>query len=213
MRTFLRLLRNSALARLVGAVLVGLASGLVVGGTAAPALGLLVGIAVTHTLLVVAGWSALWPMDAGQTERHAGREDLFPLIEELAVGVAALGGLAGIVVLLALGSSGSRDVAAGVALAGVFMAWAALHLMYAGRYAHLYYGRGGGGIDFNGDERPGYRDFLYFSYNLGMTYQVSDTAVSSPVIRAVVLRHTLLSYVFGLAILATTLNLVAAMFG
>ena len=65
-----------------------------------------------------------------------------------------------------------------------------------------------GGIDFNSDDEPAYRDFLYFSYNLGMTYQVSDTAVSSSAIRGVVLRHCLLSYVFGTVILATTINLV-----
>ena len=56
---------------------------------------------------------------------------------------------------------------------------------------------------------PAYRDFLYFSYNLGMTYQVSDTGVSSRTIRAVVLRHCLLSYAFGTVILATTINVVA----
>jgi len=65
-----------------------------------------------------------------------------------------------------------------------------------------------GGIDFNSEEPPSYRDFLYFSYNLGMTYQVSDTNVTSPVVRAIVLRHCLLSYAFGTVILATTINLV-----
>jgi uncharacterized membrane protein len=81
--------------------------------------------------------------------------------------------------------------------------------MYAARYAYLYYGPPQGGIDFNSDDPPAYRDFLYFSYNLGMTYQVSDTAVSDSEIRAVVLRHTLLSYVFGAVVLASTINLVA----
>ena len=51
--------------------------------------------------------------------------------------------------------------------------------MYATRYAHLYYETPEGGIDFNADDPPTYRDFLYFSYNLGMTYQVSDTSVAS----------------------------------
>lgn len=41
-----------------------------------------------------------------------------------------------------------------------------------------------------------------------MTYQVSDTDVSSSTIRAIVLRHSLLSYVFGTGILATAINLV-----
>ena len=90
------------------------------------------------------------------------------------------------------------------------MSWAGLHLMYAARYAYLFYSEAPGGIDFNADDPPAYRDFLYFSYNLGMTYQVSDTSVSSRTIRAVVLRHALLSYVFGTVILATTINLVAS---
>ncbi len=46
------------------------------------------------------------------------------------------------------------------------------------------------------------------SYNLGMTYQVSDTSVASTQIRSIVLRHCLLSYAFGTVILATTINLV-----
>ena len=65
-----------------------------------------------------------------------------------------------------------------------------------------------GGIDFNSDDPPAFRDFLYFSYNLGMTYQVSDTSVSRSAVREVALRHCLLSYVFGTSILATTINLV-----
>ena len=82
--------------------------------------------------------------------------------------------------------------------------------MYAARYAHLYYVTcQATGIDFNGPDLPAYRDFLYFSYNLGMTYQVSDTAVTNAAIRSVVLRHTLLSYVFGAVVLASTINLVA----
>ena len=68
------------------------------------------------------------------------------------------------------------------------------------------------GIDFNSNDPPAFRDFFYFSYNLGMTYQVSDTSVSNQTIRAVVLRHCLLSYVFGTVILATTINLVVGMF-
>lgn len=91
------------------------------------------------------------------------------------------------------------------------MAWAALHLMYAARYAYLYYQGSAGGIDFNSEDPPAYRDFFYFSYNLGMTYQVSDTDVSSSVIRSVVLRHSLLSYLFGTSLLATAINLVAGM--
>jgi uncharacterized membrane protein len=202
-------LPSSAVARLAGAAVGGAAVGLIVGVPTNAPLGILVGIAATSTIFVVAGWIALWPMDAGATRRNAQREDFRPVIEELAVVAAALSGLVGIVILLVLGRSDTTRAAAASALGGVFMAWAALHLMYATRYSHLYYATPTGGIDFNSEEPPSYRDFLYFSYNLGMTYQVSDTDVSSTAIRAVVLRHCILSYVFGAVILATTINLVA----
>lgn len=196
----------SAVTRLSTAVVVGVVAAVVVGVAADAALGVLVGIAVMESVFVAAGWIVLWPMDDTTTRRNLRREDFRPAAEEAVVVVLALCGLVGIVVLLMLGDS---RVAAAVALVGVFMAWAALHEMYATRYAHLYYLNAPGGIDFNSDDPPTYRDFLYFSYNLGMTYQVSDTAVSDSTIRAVVLRHTLLSYVFGTGILATTINLVA----
>ncbi|WP_411082472.1 DUF1345 domain-containing protein [Streptomyces sp. cmx-18-6] len=171
-------------------------------------LGILAGIAAAETIFVVAGWTALWPMDAATTHHNVGREEFRPAFEELVVVAAALCGLVGIVVLLLIGKSDLSHAAAATALCGVFTAWASLHLMYATRYAYLYYLPVEGGIDFNSPDPPKYVDFLYFSYNLGMTYQVSDTDVSSSTIRAVALRHCLLSYVFGASILATTINLV-----
>ncbi|MGW3953201.1 DUF1345 domain-containing protein [Streptomyces sp. NPDC004752] len=197
----------SAVSRLFGSMAAGAAVGVVVGVLTDLPLGVLAGIGATEATFVVAGWFVLWPMDAEQTHRNIGREDFRPVLEELVVVTAALCGLLGIVLLLVFGRSADGHAAAAGALCGVFMAWAALHLMYATRYAHLYC-TASGGIDFNSDEPPAYRDFLYFSYNLGMTYQVSDTSVSSSTIRAVALRHCLLSYVFGTGILATVINLV-----
>jgi uncharacterized membrane protein len=168
----------------------------------------LAAIAGTATLFAVTGWIVLWPIDADRTRDTVQREDFRPVAMELVIVAAALAGLVAIVMLLLLSGSGNGPAAAAIAAGGVFMVWAGLHLMYATRYAHLFYGAAAGGIDFNCDDPPAYRDFLYFSYNLGMTYQVSDTSVSSPTIRAIALRHCLLSYVFGTVILATVINLV-----
>ncbi|QKW05288.1 DUF1345 domain-containing protein [Streptomyces sp. NA04227] len=198
----------NAVPRLVGAALLGAVAGAVVGLCTSAPLGALAGIAAAETLFVVAGWLVLWPMDAESTHRNIRREEFRPVLEELVVVSAAVCGLVGIVVMLLAGDTELSHAAAATALCGVFMAWAALHLMYATRYAYLYYLPPGRGIDFNTEVPPRYSDFLYFSYNLGMTYQVSDTDVSSPTIRAVALRHCLLSYVFGAGILATTINLV-----
>lgn len=178
----------------------------------------LAGVTAGLLVFVAWGWMELWPLDAAATARSARREDVRPHVEELAVVAIALAALGGIATIVLVGSGTLKALAAGLALAGVFLAWASLHLMYAARYAHRYYdgdpGPGvlpqGAGIDWNRDGyQPTYRDFLYFSYNLGMTYQVSDTSVSEPLIRAIALRHCLLSYLFGAVILASTINLVA----
>jgi uncharacterized membrane protein len=198
----------AAVTRLAVSAVVGAVLGLVVGALTRPLLGVLAAIAGAGTLFVVTGWIVLWPIDAERTRRTVQREDFRPVAMEIVVVVTALAGLVGIVLLLLLSGSGSGPAAAALAAGGVFMTWAGLHLMYATRYAHLYYGGTVGGIDFNSDDPPAYRDFLYFSYNLGMTYQVSDTSVSSTTIRAIALRHCLLAYVFGTVVLATTINLV-----
>ncbi|MGP3776040.1 DUF1345 domain-containing protein [Streptomyces sp. SDT5-1] len=205
-------LPTSAVPRLAVSVAVGLVAAVAVGVPTGFPLGVLSGIAATELAFVVSGWAVLWPMDADATRSEARREDFSPVTEEFAVVGTALCALVAIVVLLLIGGSGERNAGAAVALAGVFLAWAALHLMYAARYAYLYYEGNVGGIDFNSQEPPAYRDFFYFSYNLGMTYQVSDTNVTSSSIRSVVLRHCLLSYLFGTSLLATVINLVAGIF-
>jgi uncharacterized membrane protein len=180
--------------------------GVVVAALTDALFGVLSGIASTAAVFVLTGWRALWPMDAESTSRHARRDEFEPRLEEVVVVAWALAGLIMVALLLLLSRTNERSFVALLALAGVAMSWAGLHLMYAARYAYLFYLGAPGGIDFNGDESPAYRDFLYFSYNLGMTYQVSDTDVSSRTIRVVVLRHCLLSYAFGTLILATTIN-------
>ncbi|MGW2779736.1 DUF1345 domain-containing protein [Streptomyces populi] len=199
-----------AVPRLIVAVGLGALTGVVVGLANDVFLGLPAGIAATQLFFVLAGWTVLWPMTAAATRDNARREDFRPLTDELVVVTAALCGLCAIVLMLLSGRSRHGDAAALTALCGVFMTWAALHLMYATRYACVYY-EADGGIDFNTDEPPAYRDFFYFSFNLGMTYQVSDTGVSSSRIRTIVLRHCLLSYVFGTSILATAVNFVVGL--
>jgi uncharacterized membrane protein len=198
------------LVRLTISVVAGGLGLLVVGLLGNFPLGILSGISLAAAAFVAGGVVVLWPMSADATRQYAHREDFRPLAEELIVVLAALASLSGIGVLLVLGNSGTRHAAAAVGLVGVFLTWATVHLMYAARYAHLYFREPEGGIDFNNAaEVPSYRDFFYFSYNLGMTFQVSDTSVSTTAIRSVVLRHCLLAYVFSTVILAATINLVA----
>jgi uncharacterized membrane protein len=93
----------------------------------------------------------------------------------------------------------------------VVLSWTVVHTVFMLRYAHEYYTPPVGGIDFkSGDYEPDYRDFAYLAFTVGMTYQVSDTELNRREIRHTLLRHALLSYLFGAVILALLVNVIAS---
>lgn len=105
-----------------------------------------------------------------------------------------------------------------VSLSSIVLSWILLHTIFAIRYAHLYHdhnklntGSHIGGIDFPSKEKPDYVDFAYFSFVIGMTFQVSDVVVSSRVVRRFVLMHSLISFVFNTVIVALTINTIAGL--
>jgi uncharacterized membrane protein len=87
----------------------------------------------------------------------------------------------------------------------LLLAWLFANTVYALHYAHLVTLKKGG-IDFPGAAPPGYADFAYFSFTLGMTFQTSDVTISDNAIRNVVTFHCLAAFVFNLGILAFTIN-------
>ena len=151
--------------------------------------------------------------DPERTRSHAMSTDLDRLGADLALLGAAVASLVAVGVLLTKGEpgTGGDTLRIGLSLVSVAASWAMVHTLFAQRYAALYYGHPEGGIDFNERMRPTYRDFAYFAFTIGMSYAVSDTNVGSSEIRRAVLRHALLSYLFGTGILATTINLVASL--
>jgi uncharacterized membrane protein len=101
----------------------------------------------------------------------------------------------------------------GLCLLAVGGAWTLTHTSYALRYAHLFYRDDGtGGIEFPGGQRPDYFDFAYFSFTVGMCFQVSDATVSSRSLRRAVLGHAVLSFAYNTAIIAVALNVVMGLF-
>ncbi len=141
-------------------------------------------------------------MEGGDGERR---------LSDVAVVVVGLASLLGVALLLISSrSDGDAKVAAAiVGLGSVAVGWLCVQSIYTVRYARIYYATDQPPIDFNDDEDPGLSDFAYFSINLGMTYQVSDTNVRTRSLRKVILAHTMLSYLYGTVVIATTVNLVA----
>ena len=97
------------------------------------------------------------------------------------------------------------------ATVSIVSSWLVVQTVYALRYAGLYYAGPDGGVEFKGEDKPCYTDFAYLAFTVGMTFQVSDTDLTSREMRRAALHHALLSYLFGTVIVATTINLVAGL--
>jgi len=104
-----------------------------------------------------------------------------------------------------------RPVAAAVT---IMISWMFLHSIMAQHYAHDYYLSEGSepGLVFpDRIKEPGYWDFAYFAFTIGVAAQTADVAIASPRIRRVALAHAVLSFFFNTAILALAINVGASL--
>ena len=127
-------------------------------------------------------------------------------------------GLSLAAILLLLAQQGHQDpTRLGFAIASLPLGWLTLHTILAFRYAHLYYAPHASGhaygLAFPATEEPGTWDFLYFSFVVGMTGQVSDVQVMTVAMRRLTLAHGIVSFFFNTVILALTVNIAAGWSG
>jgi uncharacterized membrane protein len=189
----------------------GVVGGAVTGALAGIRYGLLAGWMVFAVAFLATTWVTIGPMTAEQTAAHASSEDPLPVLADALVVVAALISLVAVASLLLRDSSTNKDVSATASVVAVALAWASVHTVFTTRYARLYFTGAPGGVDWGDSEPPVYLDFAYLAFTVGMTFQVSDTAVTERRLRSAVLRHALLSYLFGTVFIATMINLVAGL--
>ncbi len=184
---------------------------------------------VPWELAVVGGWDAaaltfliaVWPIivraNSSHVEQIATREDETRGSATVLLVGASVASLLGVGFALGLAGTKSGSVRVlfiGVAVLTVVLSWTMVNTVYTLRYAHQYFGSSTDAIAFGGaaaPERPTYRDFAYVAFTIGMTYQVSDTDLRDTRIRRTVLAHALLSYLFGVVIVAGAINLIAGL--
>ena len=185
---------------------------------------------VPWQLAVVEGWNAAalafllitWPIivraDSSLAPQFAAREDQTEgSARGLLVGASAASLLgAGYALHMAGQHSGAlRVLLIGAAILTVVLSWSVINTVYTLRYADQDFRSKPGGIAFGTEdeqEHPSYRDFAYVAFTIGMCYQVSDTTLRDPQIRRTVLAHAILSYVFGVVIVAGSVNLISGLF-
>ena len=129
--------------------------------------------------------------------------------------VAALGAFASLAAIVSeLGASHHSAPALTLATVTIALSWAAVHTIFALHYAHEYYrGAKPGGLQFpSGDshENADYWDFVYFSFVIGMTAQVSDVGITDKIIRRTATAHGIVSFIYNTALVALMVNIAAS---
>ncbi len=179
-------------------------------------LAILIAWDVLAASFIVRIWWWILQLDGATTEALATREDNSRAGADLLLLAASVASLVGSAAALVLKASTSDTAMAAVltvaAVATVVLSWATVHTVFTLRYARLYYSTPPGGISFSSDDDPDYADFAYVAFTVGMTFQVSDTDISKRPLRRAILRHALLSYLFGAVILAVTINVLGNLF-
>jgi uncharacterized membrane protein len=208
------LTRPTAGRRVAVAASLGIVAGIVASMATVPQVAILIGWDTSAGLLIALIWLAVLPMSSSETKRHASGEDPSIRLSEsivLSSGIALLAAVA--LVLVRAGSAAGATKAYLIALGvlSVALSWILVHTIFTLRYARSYFSAPVGGVDFNEDEPPTYLDFAYLALTIGMTFQVSDTNLTSKRIRRIALVHAMLSYLFGAVIVALVINVVASL--
>ena len=177
-------------------------------------------------IAVLSGW--ILGMMALSTHDHmrrrAARQDLGRWLILFVVIAGALVSMAALAVIQKSLKAAQGDESVlylGLIVLTIVLSWSLVHTVFTLHYAHGYYGPTDdlddedglvGGLEFPSENQPDYWDFMYFSYVVGMTAQVSDVQVSGRQLRRLTLIHGVVSFFFNTIILALTINIVASSF-
>ena len=142
--------------------------------------------------------------------RHAIMQDDGRLLILVLTGLGAFASIAAIVFELGAGHGVAALV---LAMLTITLSWATVHTSFALHYAHDYYDNTPGGLQFpSGDktDHADYWDFVYFSFVIGMTAQVSDVGITDKIIRRTATVHGIISFVYNTALVALMVNIAAS---
>ena len=174
---------------------------------------ILIGWDITSAAFIAIVFLDIRGKDSAATKRHAMKEDDSRAAAEAILIGANIASLVSVALALIAAASTQGFVKSGITalvVGSVVLSWAAVHVVFMLRYARLYYAEDGG-IDFHSNAAPDFGDFLYVALTIGMTFQVSDTDLHAKSIRMTAMRHALLSYLFGVVVVSTMINVVATL--
>lgn len=171
-------------------------------------------------VLLVLNWITFFTTSSQDIRQRAKTEDSSRIVIFSIVLISTFASLLAVVLLLVTRSQKQewKELYLTIAIVGMVLSWMLVHSIYTLRYAHLYYANHptkkethAGGLDFPGEDKPDFIDFAYFSFVLGMTFQVSDVQITSKSLRRLALMHGMLSFGYNTVIVALTINVVAGL--
>lgn len=169
------------------------------------------------TYLVLVGWLLL-RADHALTRAISEREDPGAAVVLTVLSLVAVTSLAAIGAELAA-ARGSGDQTARYLFAGstLFGSWLMLNVLFAFHYAHMFFRDTTRSRPLRFPDQPppdpDFWDFLYFSFTIAVAAQTSDISVVASGMRRIVLAHSILAFLFNVAILGATINVVAGLLG
>lgn len=173
---------------------------------------LLIGWDIIVAMYIVLVYIMMGRSNLNTIRRMAALQDDGRFAIPLLTALGAFASLAAIVFELGQGQHKPTELM--FATLTVALSWAAVHTGFALHYAHEYYrGHKPGGLQFpSGDkeDHADYWDFVYFSFVIGMTAQVSDVGITNKTIRRIATAHGIISFVFNTALLALMVNIAAS---
>ncbi len=172
-------------------------------------------------VVLVNGWIVFFTCSPARIRKIASKEDGSRFFVFLIVLISSLASMVTVLFLvLSKSTSSDRGLYIAVAIAGMLLSWIMVHTTFCFHYAYMYYGDDedkpevhAEGLDFPEEKAPDYLDFAYFSFVIGMTFQVSDVVITSREMRRKVLIHGLLAFALNTFVVALTVNLIAGLKG
>lgn len=165
--------------------------------------------------MIILNWVSFFTISTQDIRKESIQQDESRVIIFSLVLISTIGSLTSIILLI---TDKTNQTSIIIAIIGMILSWMLIHTIFALRYAHLFYrndendaGIHAGGLTFPGDKKPDYLDFAYFSFVIGMTFQVSDVEISARKLRRLSLLHALISFFFNTLIIALTINFISGL--
>jgi uncharacterized membrane protein len=167
---------------------------------------------------IIGSWIVFFTRPVAEIVKLANKEDgskAFVMTSIIVTSFASM--FAVLLLVLSKEQPGREALAIILAVAGMIVSWVMIHTIFTFHYAHMYYTEekddtpDNEALDFPATKKPDYLDFAYFSFVIGMTFQVSDVQINSPLIRRTALAHALLAFALNTFVVALTINLIAGL--